>query len=109
MTTIGNRFKTIRTSLHILQDEMGAQIGLSKQGVSNIEKDKSFMSPIVLSKLAIDLKVNLNYLIAGVGSMFIQSDDEIIKKVANDDDLDKKVRALVTQQLAEFGLTDVVK
>ena len=54
--------------------------------------------------------VNLNYLISGIGSMLInQQSNEIIKKAANDDNLDKRVRDLVTQQLAELGLTDVVK
>lgn len=67
MTDIGDRFKKIRKLLKLSQPELGEKIGLSGQGVSNVERNKSFMTTQILTKLVVELNVNLNYLIAGVG------------------------------------------
>ena len=69
---IGHRLKTIRLTLRLSQLEMGAKIGLSKQGISKVENNKSFMTFQILSRLAVDLNINLNYLIAGIGEPFLK-------------------------------------
>lgn len=76
METFGNRFKKIRQLKDLKQEEIARVLGLTKQSISNIENDKTFVSKDVLCKLVIDLNVNLNYLIAGKGLMFL-SDSEI--------------------------------
>lgn len=76
METFGNRFKKIRQLKDFKQEEIARVLGLTKQSISNIENDKTFVSKDVLCKLVIDLNVNLNYLIAGKGLMFL-SDSEI--------------------------------
>lgn len=76
MQNIGERFKEIREYLRLSQEQIGKQIGLSKAGISGVEKNKSFMSKEVLSKLVIGLNVNLNWLISGEGEMFLTSKGE---------------------------------
>jgi transcriptional regulator with XRE-family HTH domain len=100
LQTIGERLKEIREYLRLSQEELGSQIGLTKSGISCVEKNKSFMSKEVLSKLIIDLNVNLNYLVAGIGEMFISD------KNTKDEDFDKKVEQKVTELLKKHGLSD---
>lgn len=76
METFGARFKKVRQLKGLKQEEIANILGLTKQSISNIENDKTFVSKDVLCKLIIDLNVNLNYLVAGKGLMFL-SDTEI--------------------------------
>lgn len=76
METFGARFKKVRQLKDLKQEEIANILGLTKQSISNIENDKTFVSKDVLCKLVIDLNVNLNYLVAGKGLMFL-SDTEI--------------------------------
>lgn len=76
METFGARFKKVRQLKDLKQEEIANILGLTKQSISNIENDKTFVSKDVLYKLIIDLNVNLNYLVAGKGLMFL-SDTEI--------------------------------
>ncbi len=71
METQGIRLKKIRQALNISQSDFGEIFGISKQFVSLIEKDKAFMNNDKLVKLLLDYNVNLNYLLGGIGEMFI--------------------------------------
>lgn len=99
MQTIGERLKTIREYLRLSQEDFGGKIGLTKSGISGVEKNKSFMSKEILSKLIIDLDVNLNYLVAGKGEMFIS-------EKSKDEDFDKKVEQKVHEILKKQGLAE---
>ena len=70
METTGERFKQIRKEFGMSQEEFGEHLGLSKGGISAVEKDRAFVSVKVLSKLFFDYNVNLNYLVCGVGKVF---------------------------------------
>ncbi len=74
MQTFGEKLKEIRIYLRLSQQDFGIKIGLSKQGVSKVENNQSFMSKEVLNRLIVDLNVNLNWLIADIGEMFITKD-----------------------------------
>lgn len=69
MKGYGERFKKIRQALNFSQSEFGQKLGLSSQGVSNIEKEKSFLSLNSLEKL-LEFNVNLNYLVGSIGEIF---------------------------------------
>lgn len=79
METIGDRFKQIRKELGMSQEELGKCLGLSKAAVSAVEKNRSFVSAKVLSKLFFDFNVNLNYFICGKGSFFNPAEFEDVK------------------------------
>ena len=86
METTGQRFKQIRNELRMSQEAFGESIGLSKAGISAVEKDRTFVSAKILSKLFVDYNINLNWLIVGQGNMFNAPKyedvkDEILKEV----------------------------
>ena len=70
MKTTGERIKYVRKEFGMSQEEFGEHLGLSKAAISAVEKDRTFVSAKVLSKLFFDYNVNLNYLICGVGDVF---------------------------------------
>lgn len=93
MKGVGDRFKKIRQTLNLSQNEFGEKLGLSSQGISNIEKEKSFLSLSGLEKL-LDMEINLNYLIGGHGEMFnspssFDSFKEKVKEVLRDEGIIK--------------------
>ena len=76
MSTQGIRIKKIRQTLNLQQEEFGKIFGISKQYVSLLEKDKAFLNNDKLVKLLLDYKININYLLAGSGSMFVAPEFE---------------------------------
>lgn len=72
MSTQGERIKKIREELRLKQEDFAAIFGFSRAFVSAIEKDKSKLSVDNLVKLLLTYNVNMNYLLGGIGEMFIQ-------------------------------------
>lgn len=70
MQSAGERLKLIRKKIGMSQEEFGDNLGISKAGISAVEKDRTFVSAKILSKLFFDYNVNLNYLVCGIGEMF---------------------------------------
>lgn len=86
METQGMRIKKIRQTLNLSQDEFGQIFEISKQFVSLLEKDKTFLNNDKLVKLLLDYNVNINYLLGGIGNMFNppqfeQVEDNLTQKV----------------------------
>lgn len=79
MENFGERFKQIRTEFGMSQEEFGENLGLSKAGISAVEKNRTFVSIKVLSKLFFDYNVNLNFLICGQGKVFNPAEFENVK------------------------------
>ena len=73
METQGERIKKIRLQLNMQQDKFGEGIGVTKQFISNIERDIGFLSGDKLKSLLLNYNVNINYLLAGIGEMFLSS------------------------------------
>ena len=74
MENIGIRFKNVRKLLKKSQDELAMELGITKQAISNIENTKSMPGLALLSKLLVDYDVNLNYIISGIGEIFIEKE-----------------------------------
>ncbi|MBQ8847474.1 MAG: helix-turn-helix transcriptional regulator [Candidatus Gastranaerophilales bacterium] len=74
MENIGLRIKNIRKLLNKSQEELASEVSLTKQAISNIETAKSAPGINLLSKLLLDYNVNLNYIIGGMGDIFITKD-----------------------------------
>ena len=74
MEHIGIRFKNVRKILNKSQDELALDLGITKQAISNIENSKCMPSLTILSKLLVDFDININYLIAGIGEIFVKKD-----------------------------------
>ena len=73
METQGERIKKIRLQLNMQQDKFGEGIGVTKQFISNLERNIGFISGEKLTSLLLNYNVNINYLLVGIGEMFISS------------------------------------
>ena len=71
MKNLNERIKILRKQLKFSQEEFAAKLNITKQAISNMETGKSSPSPTVLYKMHTLLDVNLNYIIAGTGDIFI--------------------------------------
>ena len=79
MTTQGERIKKIREELRLNQEEFASIFGFSRVFVSAIEKNKSKLSVDNLVKLLVTYNVNMNYVLGGIGEMFIQKEPAGLK------------------------------
>ncbi len=73
--SIGQRIKKIRKLLDLSQQELADELKITKQAISNMETGKSTAGINVLSKLLLDYNVNLNFLVGGKGSVFLDNED----------------------------------
>ena len=71
MEHIGTRVKNIRKLLNKSQEELAKELSVTKQAISNIENSKSAPSISLLSKLLIDYDININYILSGIGDIFV--------------------------------------
>lgn len=79
MSTAGQRFKELRLSTGLSQEAFGLTIGLTKSAVSAVENDKTFISLEVQRRLLVDYNVDLNYLVGGVGRLYLPAKYEDVK------------------------------
>ena len=63
--------KNIGSRIKLLRKQLGKSLGLTKQAISNMENSKSAPSPAVLYKMHIEFDVNLNYIITGLGDLYV--------------------------------------
>lgn len=93
MNTIIDRFKEIRKEKKWSQVAMAEELGISKQAISNIEAGNSKPSIDTINKLIVDLNVNANWLIAGIGEPFLEAPED-----------DERITAIVDEILKKHGL-----
>lgn len=80
MDTQGSRLKKIRTALGLTQDDFAQFFQTSIAYISQIEKDKCTLSLNNLIKLSNNYKVNLNYLLLGIGMPFLPKNNTGLKE-----------------------------
>lgn len=80
METQGQRIKKIRQALNLSQEDFGKIFDITKQFVSGLENNKTFLNNDKLVKLLFDFNVNINYLLGGVGEMFNKPFSKNIKE-----------------------------
>ena len=69
------RFKILRKKLKLSQKEMAKGLGIPFTMISKYECGKIKPGADMLTKIAITYKVNLNWLLLGIGKMFIDTQD----------------------------------
>lgn len=75
----GSRIIELRTELNISQEELGERIGLSRSGVSNIEKGKRALNDRHIKLICSEFNVSEKWLRTGEGDMLVhQTRDEKI-------------------------------
>lgn len=89
------RLQKLRKMLHLSQEEISTQIGISYRAYTSYERGDRKPSIDFLEKLVKVYNVNLNWLIAGVGKEF---------NAAQFDAAKGELRAEVMQILKEVGV-----
>ncbi len=86
MLTIGEKIIAIREAIKIKQKDFAESIEILPQALIKYEKNIVKPSSDILSKIAKKHKININWLIADIGNMFIEEEkksntkaDEIIE------------------------------
>jgi transcriptional regulator with XRE-family HTH domain len=105
--TIGERLKKIRTILGLTRKELAAKFDVGENFYGQIEAGRTIPTPQLLLLLADSYKVNINYLLTGKGSSFIDDvilSNEFVLKNNNEDSLERvknleKQVALLTELL----------
>lgn len=77
METENTRLKNFRTHLNIQQGEFCQKLGIKQGSYSDIERGRNSVSFQVLKKCIEEFNLNPNWLMTGIGSMFL--DEEIQK------------------------------
>ncbi len=74
---IGKRFRELRKELGYSQKEIAERIGVDRPTINKVELNKRLPSAHTLYRL-MELDVSLDWLLYGVGNMFIISDDHFL-------------------------------
>ena len=109
MSDLKLRFKLLRKELNLSQKKMAKELGVPITMISKYECGKIKPGADMLIKIAITYKVNLNWLLLGIGNMFIESQQiennhfEITKKYNSNFDevsliLDELLKAPITKE-----------
>lgn len=93
MQTQGQRLRKVRKALNLSQEQLGVKLRVSKQYVSNIESDRNILNNEKLLLLLVDLNVNINYILAGIGQPFAN-----MKSKQPSDELKEFVRMVLKEE-----------
>lgn len=82
MSTINQRIKEFRKSLHLNQEEFGKHIGLKNSAVSKMEKDGSTVIDQNIRLICTTFGVSERWLREGTGDMLAQTRDDYVRAFA---------------------------
>lgn len=80
---IGERLTAVRNKLNLKQKDMAAVLKMPASYLSEIERGKGNPGPEFFIKLASEFKISMDYLILGIGDMFLPSEGKVKRKEFN--------------------------
>ena len=84
MQTMGQRIKNIRQELQMSQEQFGKLFDSGKAYISLVENNKSKLSVENLVKLLLNYNVNINYVLSGNGTMFLNNCENTHALIVNE-------------------------
>lgn len=96
---IAENTKKLRKKLGMTQEELGVAVGVSKAQINNIENNKSNPSMELLSKMILNLKININWYLTDIGEMFLPAKFEDVE-----DEMTLRVEAIIEKMKKEGKL-----
>ncbi|RHQ84479.1 XRE family transcriptional regulator [Coprobacillus sp. AF21-8LB] len=81
MQQIGDRIYFLRKQLNLSQRAFGEKIGIKKASMSSIEKNKSNPSTQTIKLICIEFNVSYDWLLDGVGDIFLENNDSIHERI----------------------------
>lgn len=97
METINERIYKLRKELSLSQDAFGEKIGIKKASISMIEKGKNNPSEQTIKSICREFNVSYAWLVEGIGEIFIETDDVLLKALLDEYDLDDDEVQLITK------------
>lgn len=97
--TINDRFKELRKTFGLSQEELGSKIGLSKSGISNIESGTRNVTDKHIKLICSELPVNEEWLRDGVGDLIRNTPTSVMEQLRKEFDLDDFSYNLVYEYL----------
>ncbi|MGO0904957.1 helix-turn-helix domain-containing protein [Clostridioides difficile] len=76
--TISTRIRKIRKDANLSQPAFGEKLGVSKDVISNIEYNRVEPKPLFINYMCDVFNVNKEWLLNGVGNMYISAEDDIL-------------------------------
>ncbi|HBF2925387.1 TPA: helix-turn-helix transcriptional regulator [Clostridioides difficile] len=76
--TISTRIRKIRKDANLSQPAFGEKLGVSKDVISNIEYNRVEPKPLFINYMCDVFNVNKEWLLNGVGNMYISTEDDIL-------------------------------
>lgn len=98
---MNSRLKEIRTTKGLSQDDFAKKIGISRSHVAGLESGRKNITERLINDVVREYNVNKNWLISGVGDMFIdplddlQLDDDVKELTALYLSLDENMKKVV--------------
>lgn len=86
---INERIKEIRLALNLTMEQFGQHIGLKKSAISLMESGKNKPSTQTIYSICREFNVNQEWLLNGIGEMFIKTDNSIIEALRLEYTLDE--------------------
>lgn len=103
--SINDRIKELRKALHLSQTAFGEKIGLGRGSIKGFDEKTTIPSDLTIQLICSVYNVNPNWLMHGVGEMFLEKtvEDELQEFLANvvtdDDDSIRKRFVLALSKL----------
>jgi len=93
--SINDRFKELRKTLGLSQEEFGKKIGLSKSGISNIESGTRNVTDKHIKLVCSEFPVNEEWLKTGEGKMKQRTSPDVLKQMTDRYGLPKSAYVMI--------------
>ena len=94
-----NRFKQIRKTLNMSQEEMGKKIGVTRSAISRLESGDINFTEQMIKSVCREFNVDYMWFTTGVGDMFIDFPETIIDELCTEYDLDDDDRKIIEEYI----------
>lgn len=111
---MNKRLKEVRLSLGMKQAEFADKIGVTNTAICKLESGERNLTDQMVISICRTYNVNEDWLRYGIGDMFVESDDDMIERIAREYDLgDHGVSILriglrLLQTVGEDRLRDII-
>lgn len=101
---MNKRIKTLRKELELTQSQFAENLNITKSAIANMETGARNITDRTISDICSKFNVNEEWLRTGKGEIFIQNDNTIVSRLADEYGLDALDRKIIESylRLGEF-------
>lgn len=105
--TQGERVKKIRKSFSLTLEKFGDKLGVGKTAISKIERGENNLTDQMTKSICREFNVDYIWLTTGEGEMFIENDDEFLKKIDRIMTSEDDTRKILFKSLVDASDNDI--